>query len=78
MSRRTGEAITLVTRKDWKVASELIDILERAKQVRKNLSNIYIGSGLPPETIHGDGLLTLFWMSVCLLFQAVFLAGVCK
>ncbi|XP_075454133.1 putative ATP-dependent RNA helicase DDX43 [Ascaphus truei] len=29
---RTGESVTLVTRKDWKVASELISILERANQ----------------------------------------------
>ncbi|KAG8444894.1 hypothetical protein GDO86_009885 [Hymenochirus boettgeri] len=31
---RTGESITLVTRKDWKVAAELINILERSNQVR--------------------------------------------
>ncbi|NWR76225.1 DDX43 helicase, partial [Centropus unirufus] len=30
---RTGEAITLVTRNDWRVATELIEILERANQV---------------------------------------------
>ncbi|XP_074006934.1 probable ATP-dependent RNA helicase DDX43 [Numenius arquata] len=30
---RTGKAVTLVTRSDWRVASELIDILERANQV---------------------------------------------
>ncbi|NXR61344.1 DDX43 helicase, partial [Rhadina sibilatrix] len=30
---RTGEAVTLVTSNDWKFASELIDILERANQV---------------------------------------------
>ncbi|NWT50833.1 DDX43 helicase, partial [Erythrocercus mccallii] len=30
---RTGEAVTLVTTNDWKFASELIDILERANQV---------------------------------------------
>ncbi|NXL38738.1 DDX43 helicase, partial [Glaucidium brasilianum] len=30
---RTGEAVTLVTRSDWRVASELIEILERANQV---------------------------------------------
>uniref|UniRef100_A0A8C3K4P8 RNA helicase n=1 Tax=Calidris pygmaea TaxID=425635 RepID=A0A8C3K4P8_9CHAR len=30
---RTGEAVTLVTRSDWRVASELIDILGRANQV---------------------------------------------
>ncbi|NWX22083.1 DDX43 helicase, partial [Aegotheles bennettii] len=30
---RTGEAVTLVTKDDWKVASELIKILERTKQV---------------------------------------------
>ncbi|XP_021247830.1 probable ATP-dependent RNA helicase DDX43 [Numida meleagris] len=30
---RTGKAVTLVTKKDWKAASELIDILQRAKQV---------------------------------------------
>ncbi|KAM6323470.1 putative ATP-dependent RNA helicase DDX43 [Aegotheles albertisi] len=30
---RTGEAVTLVTEDDWKVASELIKILERAKQI---------------------------------------------
>nr|XP_033791335.1 probable ATP-dependent RNA helicase DDX43 isoform X2 [Geotrypetes seraphini] len=29
---RTGESITLVTRKDWKFAAELINILERANQ----------------------------------------------
>ncbi|XP_003789733.1 probable ATP-dependent RNA helicase DDX43 [Otolemur garnettii] len=29
---RTGVAITLVTRNDWRVATELIDILERANQ----------------------------------------------
>ncbi|NXA40225.1 DDX43 helicase, partial [Eudromia elegans] len=29
---RSGEAVTLVTKNDWKVASELIDILERANQ----------------------------------------------
>ncbi|NXN47086.1 DDX43 helicase, partial [Rhinoptilus africanus] len=33
---RTGEAITLVTKSDWKVASELIEILERANQVVPN------------------------------------------
>ncbi|KFP14901.1 putative ATP-dependent RNA helicase DDX43, partial [Egretta garzetta] len=33
---RTGEAITLVTKNDWRVASELIQILERAKQVVPN------------------------------------------
>ncbi|KFV50321.1 putative ATP-dependent RNA helicase DDX43, partial [Tyto alba] len=30
---RTGEAVTLVTKNDWRVASELIEILERANQV---------------------------------------------
>ncbi|NXJ13354.1 DDX43 helicase, partial [Odontophorus gujanensis] len=30
---RTGKAVTLVTKKDWRVASELIDILQRAEQV---------------------------------------------
>ncbi|TRZ24750.1 hypothetical protein HGM15179_002452 [Zosterops borbonicus] len=30
---RTGEAVTLVTGNDWRFASELIDILERANQV---------------------------------------------
>uniref|UniRef100_A0A8D0HL36 RNA helicase n=1 Tax=Sphenodon punctatus TaxID=8508 RepID=A0A8D0HL36_SPHPU len=30
---RTGEAVTLVTRNDWKIASELIDILARANQL---------------------------------------------
>ncbi|XP_014804794.1 PREDICTED: probable ATP-dependent RNA helicase DDX43 [Calidris pugnax] len=30
---RTGEAVTLVTRSDWRFAAELIDILERANQV---------------------------------------------
>ncbi|NWV96038.1 DDX43 helicase, partial [Machaerirhynchus nigripectus] len=30
---RTGEAVTLVTSNDWRFASELIDILERANQV---------------------------------------------
>ncbi|XP_066035778.1 probable ATP-dependent RNA helicase DDX43 [Chamaea fasciata] len=30
---RTGEAVTLVTSTDWKFASELIDILQRANQV---------------------------------------------
>ncbi|NWH58026.1 DDX43 helicase, partial [Geococcyx californianus] len=30
---RTGEAVTLVTRNDWRVASELIEILERSNQV---------------------------------------------
>ncbi|XP_074844975.1 putative ATP-dependent RNA helicase DDX43 [Carettochelys insculpta] len=29
---RTGEAVTLVTRNDWRIASELINILERANQ----------------------------------------------
>ncbi|CAM4642353.1 probable ATP-dependent RNA helicase DDX43 isoform X1 [Lepidochelys kempii] len=29
---RTGEAVTLVTRNDWRIASELISILERANQ----------------------------------------------
>ncbi|NWI20471.1 DDX43 helicase, partial [Crypturellus soui] len=29
---RTGEAVTLVTKNDWRIASELIDILERANQ----------------------------------------------
>ncbi|NXE82536.1 DDX43 helicase, partial [Cochlearius cochlearius] len=33
---RTGEAITLVTKNDWRVASELIEILERANQVVPN------------------------------------------
>ncbi len=31
--RRSGESITLVTREDWRVASELITILERSGQV---------------------------------------------
>ncbi|NXX74717.1 DDX43 helicase, partial [Urocolius indicus] len=30
---RTGKAVTLVTKDDWRVASELIEILERANQV---------------------------------------------
>ncbi|XP_060091985.1 probable ATP-dependent RNA helicase DDX43 isoform X2 [Heteronotia binoei] len=30
---RTGEAVTLVTRNDWRIASELIEILERGNQV---------------------------------------------
>ncbi|XP_048361800.1 probable ATP-dependent RNA helicase DDX43 [Sphaerodactylus townsendi] len=30
---RTGEAVTLVTRNDWRIASELIEILERGSQV---------------------------------------------
>ncbi|XP_063147190.1 probable ATP-dependent RNA helicase DDX43 [Candoia aspera] len=30
---RMGEAVTLVTRNDWRIASELIDILERGNQV---------------------------------------------
>ncbi|XP_038603904.1 probable ATP-dependent RNA helicase DDX43 [Tachyglossus aculeatus] len=29
---RTGESVTLVTRNDWRIASELINILERANQ----------------------------------------------
>ncbi|KAM6279729.1 putative ATP-dependent RNA helicase DDX43 [Porphyrio hochstetteri] len=33
---RTGEAVTLVTKNDWRVASELIQILERANQVVPN------------------------------------------
>ncbi|XP_010001808.1 PREDICTED: probable ATP-dependent RNA helicase DDX43 [Chaetura pelagica] len=33
---RTGEAVTLVTRNDWRVASELIEILQRANQVVPN------------------------------------------
>ncbi|XP_071597653.1 probable ATP-dependent RNA helicase DDX43 isoform X5 [Heliangelus exortis] len=33
---RTGEAVTLVTRNDWRFASELIEILERANQVVPN------------------------------------------
>ncbi|XP_025951707.2 probable ATP-dependent RNA helicase DDX43 isoform X2 [Dromaius novaehollandiae] len=33
---RTGEAVTLVTKSDWRVASELIDILERANQAVPN------------------------------------------
>ncbi|KAF1443055.1 putative ATP-dependent RNA helicase DDX43, partial [Spheniscus demersus] len=33
---RTGEAVTLVTKNDWRVASELIEILERANQVVPN------------------------------------------
>ncbi|NXI94316.1 DDX43 helicase, partial [Psophia crepitans] len=33
---RTGEAVTLLTRNDWRVASELIEILERANQVVPN------------------------------------------
>ncbi|XP_062429077.1 probable ATP-dependent RNA helicase DDX43 [Rhea pennata] len=33
---RTGEAVTLVTKNDWRVASELIDILERANQAVPN------------------------------------------
>ncbi|KAE8603119.1 hypothetical protein XENTR_v10014224 [Xenopus tropicalis] len=41
---RTGESITLVTRKDWKVAGELISILERANQVRFFVK--YIGKEL--------------------------------
>lgn len=31
--RRSGEAVTLVTRNDWKIAAELINILERGNQV---------------------------------------------
>lgn len=31
--RRSGASVTLVTREDWKVASELITILERSGQV---------------------------------------------
>ncbi|XP_064364740.1 probable ATP-dependent RNA helicase DDX43 isoform X5 [Dromaius novaehollandiae] len=37
---RTGEAVTLVTKSDWRVASELIDILERANQLLPTLSLI--------------------------------------
>ncbi|KFV95348.1 putative ATP-dependent RNA helicase DDX43, partial [Eurypyga helias] len=33
---RTGKAVTLVTKSDWRVASELIEILERANQVVPN------------------------------------------
>ncbi|NWW92939.1 DDX43 helicase, partial [Rhynochetos jubatus] len=33
---RTGKALTLVTKDDWRVASELIEILERANQVVPN------------------------------------------
>ncbi|KFR09392.1 putative ATP-dependent RNA helicase DDX43, partial [Nipponia nippon] len=33
---RTGEAVTLVTKNDWRVAPELIEILERANQVVPN------------------------------------------
>jgi len=36
--RRTGEAVTLVTKRDWRFASELIEILERANQVRIHLT----------------------------------------
>ncbi|KAJ8776947.1 hypothetical protein J1605_014965 [Eschrichtius robustus] len=31
---RTGVSVTLITRNDWKIAGELINILERANQVR--------------------------------------------
>lgn len=33
-SRRSGAAVTLVTRDNWRMAPELISILERAGQVR--------------------------------------------
>ncbi|OPJ73391.1 putative ATP-dependent RNA helicase DDX43 [Patagioenas fasciata monilis] len=33
---RTGEAVTLVTKNDWRVASDLIEILERGNQVVPN------------------------------------------
>uniref|UniRef100_A0A663NC67 RNA helicase n=1 Tax=Athene cunicularia TaxID=194338 RepID=A0A663NC67_ATHCN len=35
---RTGEAVTLVTKSNWRVASELIEILERTNQVRIHLT----------------------------------------
>lgn len=39
---RSGESITLVSRKDWRVAGELITILERASQVSfYTFCNIY-------------------------------------
>ncbi|KAI4581698.1 hypothetical protein MJG53_009223 [Ovis ammon polii x Ovis aries] len=34
---RTGVSITLITRNDWKIAGELINILERANQVLKHM-----------------------------------------
>ncbi|XP_052534987.1 probable ATP-dependent RNA helicase DDX43 isoform X1 [Tympanuchus pallidicinctus] len=43
---RTGKAVTLVTKKDWKAASELIDILQRANQrtVLLNVNNVCVTS----------------------------------
>ncbi|OWK01343.1 hypothetical protein Celaphus_00018745 [Cervus elaphus hippelaphus] len=32
LKKRTGVSITLITRNDWKIAGELINILERANQ----------------------------------------------
>lgn len=38
-SRRLGAAVTLMSRENWKMAAELIPILERAGQVRKTGSS---------------------------------------
>lgn len=38
-SRRSGAAVTLMSREDWKMAAELIPILERAGQVKKTGSS---------------------------------------
>lgn len=42
--RRTGISITLLTRNDWRVAGELINILERAQQVRLSNLELYLVS----------------------------------
>lgn len=44
-------SITLITRNDWRVATELINILERANQVRiYNLLEIYMLTFVIPAT----------------------------
>lgn len=37
--RRSGAAVTLITRENWRMAPELIPILERAGQVRNLQEN---------------------------------------
>ncbi|EHA97915.1 Putative ATP-dependent RNA helicase DDX43 [Heterocephalus glaber] len=49
---RTGMSITLITRNDWRIATELINILERANQgTKKNYYRVSVVSSLARESL---------------------------
>lgn len=62
---RSGTSITLITRRDWASASQLIDILTEANQVRLSVS-LSVRVTLYIHTLSDRCVCLRVWLSACL------------